>query len=268
MIRRHLGELFYLFAQDDHARLSGELARRYGNKWFARPDPLEEVVRAVGLHDCGWSIHDQRPTLNKDGLPVDVFETPLAIALEVWREGVERVKNEAPYTQLMVSLHVLGLSGFAASHAHDRLEQFELNKFQHRQIEIQESLRKRLGMALDVPLRLGLAVTHESPQEENLRRNHLILQTMDRISLGLCSTEMPFARIEGIMPRPGGPLVTLSFERTDLWALKVAPWPFEVEKIEVEVPYRAVAAGKYDVEEFRTAYSAAQEQRVKMIVHA
>src|SRR5687767_3900368 len=129
MIRKHVGEFFYLFRQDDHARLSGELAEHYGNKWFARPEPAAEVIAAVGLHDCGWPLHDDRPTLNKEGLPVDVFETPLAIALEVWREGVERVKTFSPYTQLMVSLHVLGLSGFAAGHARDRLEQFELNKF-------------------------------------------------------------------------------------------------------------------------------------------
>jgi hypothetical protein len=268
MIRKHVGNLFHLFAQDDHARMSGKLAEHYGNKWFSKPDPAAEVVAAVGLHDCGWPLHDDRPTLNKEGLPADVFETPLPIALEVWREAVERVKTHPPYTQLIVSLHVMGLSGFAAGHAHDRLEQFELNKFQHRQIEIQEKLRKAMGMALDVPLRLGLAVDHGHPQEEKLRRNHLILQTLDRISLALCSTEMPFAKIEGIVPRTGAAAVSLTFTRTGPWALKVEPWPFDAQEIEVEMPYRAVEARKYEnVEEFRVAYSEAAEMKVKMIVH-
>src|SRR5258705_12481122 len=114
MIRRRVGDWYFLFAQHDHAHWCGELAARYGNKNFDRAEPFQQSVRAVGLHDCGWPIHDQRPTLNKQGLPLHVFETPLNVALEVWQAGVERVADEEPYTQLLVSLHVMGLSGFAA----------------------------------------------------------------------------------------------------------------------------------------------------------
>src|SRR3954470_12372868 len=203
MIRRAMEDRFLLFAQHDHAQLSGELARHYGNRFFAKPDPLEQTIRAVALHDCGWPLHDDRPTLNKEGLPLDVFESPLDVAIGVWQAGVEAVANEPPYTQLLVSLHVLGLSGFAATRQHDRREQFELNKFQHRQIEKQVELRKRLGLAVDVPLKLGLAIRSDIAEEERLRRNHNLVQTMDRISLGLCCTELPFEKIEGIVPRPG-----------------------------------------------------------------
>ncbi len=263
-----MGDSFFLFAQDDHARLSGELARHHGNRLFAKPDPLEETILAVARHDCGWPLHDDRPTLNKDGLPLDVFETPLDVAIGVWQAGVEKVADEAAYTQLLVSLHVLGLSGFAAARQHDRREQFELNKFQHRQIEKQVELRRKLGMPLDVPLRLGLAVRSDLAQEERLRRNHNIVQTMDRISLGLCCTELMFEKIESIVPRPGAAAVTLRFIRTDDFSLRVEPWPFDQERIELEIAHRAVAAGKYeDVEEFRAAYASAAPTRMKMTVH-
>lgn len=263
-----MGDQFLLFTQHDHAQLSGQLARHYGNRNFARPQPLEETVAAVASHDCGWPMHDRLPTLNKDGLPLDVFETPLDIAIAVWQAGVENVADQPPYTRLLVSLHVLGLSGFAATRQHDRLEQFELNKFQHRQIELQVELRKQLGMALDVPLKLGLAVPTIIPGEEQLRRNHNIVQTLDRISLGLCCTEIPFEKIEGIIPRAGSAPLTLNFTRSDQFALQVDPWPFDQERIELEIPYRAVAAGKYDdVEEFRTAYAQAAEARMLMTVH-
>src|SRR4051794_17779857 len=109
MIRRALGDQFLLFTQHDHAQLSGELARHYGNRLFARPDPSDETIRAVARHDCGWPLHDERPTLNKDGLPLDVFETPLDVAMAVWQAGVDRVADEQTYTRLLVSLHVLGL---------------------------------------------------------------------------------------------------------------------------------------------------------------
>ncbi|HEV8290336.1 MAG TPA: DUF3891 family protein [Tepidisphaeraceae bacterium] len=269
MIRRDMGDWFFLFAQHDHAQLSGELARHYGNRLFARPDPLGPTIRAVGLHDCGWPLHDDRPTLNKDGLPLDVFETPLDIAIGIWQAGVERAGDEDLYTQLLVSLHVLGLSGFAAARQHDRREQFELNKFQHRQIEKQVELRKRLAMALDVPLKLGLAVRSDIAQEEQLRRNHNVVQTMDRISLGLCCADLVFEKIEAIVPRPGAAAVTLNFVRTDDFALRVEPWPFDQEIIELQMPYRAVAAGQYeDVEEFRKAFADAAPMRMKMTVHS
>src|SRR5205085_2942945 len=119
---------------------------------------------------------------------------------------------------------------------HDRREQFELNKFQHRQIEKQVELRKLLGMSLEVPLRLGLAMRSDLPEEESLRRNHNIVQTMDRISLGLCCTELQFEKIEGIVPRPGAAALTLNFTRTSDFALCVQPWPFDQERIELEIP--------------------------------
>ncbi len=269
MIRRDMSDLFFLFTQHDHAQLSGELGRHYGNRHFTRPDPLQETIAAVARHDCGWPLHDDRPTLNKDGLPLDVFETPLDIAINVWQAGVEAVANENVYMQLLVSLHVLGLSGFAAARQHDRREQFELNKFQHRQIEKQVELRKQLGMSLDVPLKLGLAVKTDIAEEEKLRRNHNIVQTMDRISLGLCCTDLVFEKIDAIVPRPGAAGVTLNFSRTDDFALRVEPWPFDQERIELEIPYRAAPAAKYDdVEEFRQAYANAEQMAMQMTVHA
>jgi uncharacterized protein DUF3891 len=224
-------------------------------------------VRAVGLHDCGWPVHDERPTLNKQGLPLHVFETPLNVALEVWQAGVERVANEEPYTQLLVSLHVMGLSGFAAANVHDRREQFELNKFQQRQIEKQVELRNRLGMRTDIAMKLGLAIRTDLEEEERLRRNYLIMQTMDRISLGLCCDEAPFGKIEEIVPKLGMNAVTLNFARVGEFELGVEPWAFDEERVEIEMPYKEVPARKYeDVEEFRGIYQDAHVRRVKMVV--
>ena len=37
---------------------------------------LENTITGISLHDCGWPIHDERPTLNPDRIPLDVFESP------------------------------------------------------------------------------------------------------------------------------------------------------------------------------------------------
>ena len=268
MIRRVAGDRFLLITQDAHARLSGRLAERYGNARFAAPEPRRAVVAAVGMHDCGWPLHDEQPTLNKEGLPVDVFETPLPLALKVWQAGVDRMEGEEAYARLLVSLHVLGLSAYAASHVHTRSEVFELNRFQHKQIEVQEQLRRALGLSTEIPLRLGMATDGKDEAEERLKRNHTILQAMDRLSLALCCTDVVFPKIENVVPKPGSAAVTLTFTRTGETAVKVEPWPFGAAVLTDEVAYRAVEARKYaSVEEFREAHGKATVEMMELTVH-
>ncbi len=61
------------------------------------------------------------------------------------------------YVGLLVSLHVLNLSGFLGCRVLTRREQFEMNQFQQGEFERQENLRRRLGLRTDIPLNFGLA---------------------------------------------------------------------------------------------------------------
>ena len=143
MIRRRVDDYFFLIAQHEHALLSGRLASHYGNSRFNRPNPLAEVVEAVSMHDCGWQEYDRRPALNPTGYPYDVFETPLGTAMRAWGLAGEMLAGAATYTRLMVSLHVMGLSGFAAQNIRTRRSEFEINRFQHAEAERQETLRRQ-----------------------------------------------------------------------------------------------------------------------------
>ncbi len=91
-----------------------------------------------------------------------------------------------------MSLHNLSLSVIASTQAagnHEKFdmskmtEQFELNKFQHREIERQERLRKELGMNTDRPLKFGLAFAGTDLKEDQLLFNFRLLQAMDMCSL-------------------------------------------------------------------------------------
>ena len=270
MIRRHLADRFLLFTQHDHALLSGALAAHYGNARFAPPDPRDETITAVSLHDCGWPLHDDHPTQNKDRFPTDVFESSIQIATRVWSATTDRVAaSQPPYTQLLVSLHVLGLSGFASSHVHTRHDMFELNKFQQREVERQEALRKQLGLSTHIPLRLGLADKSTDAQEERLKRSHFILQTMDRISLALLGTTVLFPRIDNIVPRPGASVVGISFARTGEFDLKVDPWPFDRPQLSFPIPCRSLPARAFrDAFEFAQAYADAPVETRQVTVHA
>src|SRR3954468_19866924 len=115
MIRRQVGNEWFLIAQNDHAILAGEFAQHWGNERFVKPAPLEETLRGVAMHDAGWPLHDEEPTLNGQGEPIDVFESTRPIALKVWRASGDRAQAADAYAGLLVSMHSLALSLYATS---------------------------------------------------------------------------------------------------------------------------------------------------------
>ncbi|HYE18393.1 MAG TPA: DUF3891 family protein, partial [Tepidisphaeraceae bacterium] len=220
MIRRPAGpDAVHLITQHDHALLAGELAKRFGGNGFAPPSPSNDTILGVTLHDAGWCLHDDAPTLNPGGVPLHVFEVPVPIAVRVWSASVDQAIVAGDYPGLLVSLHVLNLSALLMSHAFvfksgdrqpaaataglSRADQFEMNKFQHRQVEIQETLRDRLGFANDAPRQLGLAPPGTSPLDDQLRSNFRVLTLMDRLSLSLCCGKNLFPTIDDVHPTPG-----------------------------------------------------------------
>ena len=255
MIRHRRGDEFLLIAQHDHALLAGRFAARIGRAPFVPPRPMREAVDGVSLHDCGWPVHDERPTLNDKGLPLHVLESPMPLAIRVWTESARRAAEKDPYSGLLVSLHVMALSFIAQTHdptPHERFRDakdlFDLNKFQHRQAELQEDLRRRLGMRTDLPLHHGLAKPGVDEAEDLLLFNYNLLKTCDRLSLDLCCSEPLFEQVEDVYPRPGTSPLTLKLGHPSPAAMTVDPWPFDVDRIDDEVPCRIVPARPFDSE--------------------
>ena len=267
MIRRTDNDRFVLITQMEHARLSGVLAEHFGNERWKPPDPLPDVIRAVAMHDAGWHLHDAAPTLNSRKIPRDVFEGPVSMMVRLWSASVERAAEESPYVQLLISLHVLGLSAYAACRPRSRRELFELNRFQHNECERQVELRRKLGLSIDIPLYLGLAVARGIEAEERLRRNHCIMQLMDRLSLAMCCTDVPSSAVEGLVPAAGQDPQTLSISRTAPTVTVVDPWPFREDSLTLPVQYRAVPATPFaSAAEFRRCFAAAPVQTMLLTV--
>ena len=272
MIRHRRGDEFLLVAQHDHALLSGRFAAHIGNDQFAPPDPSRQTIDGIALHDCGWPLHDERPTLNDKGLPLHVLESPMPIAIKVWSESARRASEKDPYTGLLVSLHVMALSFIAETNdptPHERYRDakdlFDLNKFQHRQAELQEQMRRRLGLRTDIPLNKGLAKPGFDAAEDLLLFNYNLLKTCDRLSLDLCCSEPLFETIEDVYPRPGGKPITLRLGHRGESEMSVAPWPFDVERLEDEVPCRRVPARPLETDEsFRRVFEDAPRDTLRV----
>ncbi len=249
MIRKEIDTGLLLFHQHDHAQLAGELAAQIGNDLFAAPDA--RAVRGIGLHDTGWVDHDHRPTIDSQGRPLDVFDTPWPLALPIWSGSASRASEADQYAGLLVSLHSLSLSVFASGKApmkheswdmSDPQARFAVNQFQHEQIELQERLRGALGLRTDRPLKHGLAEGSSDPREAQLLFDFRMLQAMDRLSLDICCTELVAPRIEPVLARPGGERIDLNVKRQTHGHLTVAPWPFHVDEVSVAIPVRRLEA--------------------------
>jgi hypothetical protein len=284
VIRRQDKDDFLLITQHDHALLAGELAEQFGNAYFAAPEPQESAIRGVSLHDCGWPTHDDRPTRNADGLPLDVFETPREIALPVWTTSADRAAAKDPYAGLLVSLHVLSLSVFATtqtSFEHEKFDtdnppdRFAVAKFQHREIERQEDLRAVLGLRTEKVAHHhgsgGTSMSADARQrkEDQLTYNFRMLQAMDAISLAACCTKPPSRQTQDVFPEPGAAPMRLNLARSGPSGndVIVDPWPFAIDLVTLMIPVVRIAGTKYESDEaLREAVAAGSSEVLTCMV--
>lgn len=270
MIRRPAEKgTFLLITQHDHALAAGALGQHIGNSRFAAPAPREEVLRGISLHDCGWPLHDNLPTLNRENLPLHVFESPLSLVTQVWNASVVGAREQGDYPGLLVSLHVLHLSSMFAPNNPTRSEIFEMNKFQHRQIEIQEELRGHLELSNEIPRHLGLARFGASTADDQLQFNFRMLTAMDRISLALCCGKHLFPTFDDVPARAGELPTTIQVTMPTPKVMTLDPWPFDQPTLTFDVPARRVSSTPFnDLDAFRAAYAAATLEPLTLTVRA
>lgn len=262
-----------LITQHHHSQLSGELAKRLGNALFAPPSPFGAVVHAIAEHDCGWVEEDRRPALNPHGQPAHVFEGDIFTSLAAWERSVDLTMTHDPYAGLLVSLHTMALATHAAAkqtEPEDELSRqrvFRVRRFVHRQIEIQEELRRRLEMRTDLPLRGGLAEQGRAAEEDLLRANFFLLEFLDQLSLDLCFGRLVFQRIEMLYPRPGESPISGRLGIAEDGSIKVTPWPFNSSRLELEVPARRLSSERYhDDESLQAACERAERCNVRVVL--
>jgi hypothetical protein len=261
MIRRSIADEFLLVTQTAHARLAADLALEIGNQQFSSPLPRQPVLDAIAMHDAGWPAHDESPTINCHGQPAHALEMPLDIMLPIWANSTDFAAAKHPYGGLLVSLHGLSLSARAHVTATDMPLVFALNKFQHRQIEVQETLRLQLGMRVDRPLHHGLAKFGTAPEEDLLLFDFSLLQLADQLSLNLCFGEAKQPEMANVFPRPGQKAITVRFDFAKSAHFFVDPWPFAKDELHVQFPSRRIPARTYsDHADLCRTYSTAAGQ--------
>lgn len=245
MIVRALADELWLFDQDDHAALCGEMADAWGAPPFG---PAPEAVRlAARTHDSGWPEWDRAPRLDPDtGRPHPYSHMPPEDYLAVWRRGLARGWDRGEGAGLLVSLHAMRF--FAGR-----------KRAEDRALLARERARQAEALAA-----LGAAGADPEALPEPYATWHAWVFFWDALSLFLCegwsspwSTAVPVTA--------GGERVEVRAERADEGIggrVRVDPFPF-VRELGVEAPARVIPSREYHTQaELDEALSAARGRRV------
>ena len=275
MLKTKMGERFWCVTQPDHAAVSGFLAAHWGRGHFARPgyfgDAADcealraEVVMAAAQHDNGWWQWEAVPKLNPhDGLPLGLTDPQQSHneGIERWRTGIKRFSDSHPYVDLLISFHAywlyaprceaevdpafghpLYLRGLPPRLMGKKLVAAEV--FLAELKSIQANLIRHLGDDPD---------TADWVQPEQLQPHIRLVQLLDGLSLGLCSSLI--VGDDGQSRGPGRQAFTLVDVPRRTWddrvsidvtpmeerRIRLDPYPFDVDPLGVVVPVRILPA--------------------------
>lgn len=163
MIVREHDDEYIMIEQDNHARLSGEMASAWKNSLFAGPTLRDSVEYAISNHDLGWKPFDKEPFWNDyKNMPYTFIDFPVPAKAVLYKQGVEEVAAEDSYAALLCSRH------YARFLQNQKLP--EAVKFVH-----EEELRQQ---------RIIANMTAFTQAEFNF--HYAMLQFCDNVSLYMC----------------------------------------------------------------------------------
>ncbi len=129
MIRRELtfadGQpQWLLISQVEHARLSGELARRCIDR-FGPPSAevssvRQELLDAITHHDDGWLEWEHEPRLDAEhGWPLSFLELPTEEAFSIWDRSIQVARSQGDLAAWVVAGHFSALLCTVGQHANE-----------------------------------------------------------------------------------------------------------------------------------------------------
>ncbi|ADB52502.1 DUF3891 family protein [Conexibacter woesei] len=219
-----------VIGQPSHAWVTSQIGRAWGNAAHPAAEPFEPMIVAAVQHDVGWVEADLAPQLNPEtGRPRGFLQMPRADHLRIWSASPRWLLTQSRYAALIVSRHGTSL--------YDRVVP---------EPEQAEAIAAHLAeqRALQAVLSVGLDM-------EQVARNGALLRTWDAISLALCHGVMPAQAGEFSLSAGG------AAGAGDGVAVRLDPWPFGRERVEIACEGRALPGTFTSEAELREAFAAA-----------
>jgi hypothetical protein len=188
-------------AQPAHAWISGQLAQAWGNERFGRIEPSWEVCLAAEQHDIPWLEWERRPSIDPEtGYPHTFMSLDMPTKLAMWASGPDVLLGQSRYAALLVSLH--------GSRLYPGLDR--------------SAFERHVRATLDAP-------------DEEIARNHRLIETWDNMSLALLLGWRPWTA-EQVPAAQAALDIRLEQDGT------VRPWPFAAEHVTVRCEGRLLAS--------------------------
>lgn len=229
-----------LLTQREHARVSGELAKHWGNEPFLPLRPADVVLPAIYRHDDGWRQWEAAPQVDPvSGKPRSFTEMPVDDAHQIWARSIDDVADLGPLAQFMIAEHFI----FLRSHGDDAA----LPESQRFLDTYRRKCRTWLGQWQSANPALHT--------EEIARRAVEHLQLFDALSLWLCCA--PRSQSWSILA-PGGTELQLTPQSEHEVSLR--PWPLTIPRLKIEAAGKRLAPGKFATDQqLHTALAVAAE---------
>ena len=247
-----------LVLQIDHSRIVGMMAAHWGNDTFARLEPYASMVLAAQEHDSGWWNWEIKPTLNKEGYPLDYIGSVGALGpvwLDFYASAVNRVRPQDPYAAYFVSMHGDGLTTKGMGLLPKMPDWSNIDPRAKKFVDDQHELRAGLLAELRAQDNMGDVTT-----DEHLWLNYKYMEVFDQIGQFICN-RYPFnsqARQNGPTPNlsdvpvpvaPGVADTHMVVDVQDEWRAIVNPYPFDIDPLVIPFQGRLVPNRPYESQE-------------------
>lgn len=239
------GQPRHAITMHDHAHLSGQLARAFGNADFEAADPLDLVVYVITNHDAGWAAFDRDPATDPETrLPYSVFSTPARHILPTSKASPDYNERHHAYCGLISSMHTWGIYngryGVSSAGRLDRLSPDD-----------RPAVEAMLQAELDRQTRLKDELSHSAEtatwiEERRLFQHYKLLQFCDLLAIYFNYThpalraEQAFTHVP--ISRDRDTDVTIRPAGDGVYAL--SPFPFAASGAEFAFPSRPIAPGQ------------------------
>ncbi len=272
VIRRYTGREFLLFLHAEHSALAEKLAGMVGGTAIAGPRSVTQLTQALAVHDIAWHEFDLSPRLSPQRYPLDQAEATWQQMLQASRIATARALKIDPYVGLLVSIFGLHQSYDAGRPTEgplrfdpaDLRKKFEVNKYQHAEIETQEAVRLQLGMSIEQSRRFGLSADLNHPAERQLAADVRLMQLIDWLSVAALARELPAAPQNPILSADDSwvtPIISLAEPER----VRVSPWPFAEPSIRLRASFRRYPAlPTRSIPEFQHAFAGTHEETIEV----
>ena len=257
------GKPHLVVTQIDHARMSGQFARAFGNDEFAGLEPCRAVEFVAGHHDEGWDETDRMVLRDLNtNLPYHLTQTPLTELVKTSARSPEFNEQHHPYSGILSSMHTYGL--FHGRYGLSDKIFIDLIPMEHKDavagmLKAELARQERLKAQL-----MGDEETAVWVTDSYLFHNYKLLQFFDTLALYF---HMVHREARAMATFPNVPLsvgndTTITIQPVGDGVYRLDPYPFDEEQVAFSYVGRRMLpqAEDVDLKEYFDSIELVEEQ--------